>query len=176
MPVILMFLKKYWLHIAAAVALIGACWWTYNQIYDAGYNDANASWEKKWIDQAAKLAEDRVKDEQEQRAREQYWQQQLNEVQQNAEQKIIDLEADLVIANSTADGVRDHARRMAERASKACSGSGTGAGGTSTESTSVVLAELFTRADEVAGELAEAYDRARIAGLACERGYGALRD
>ena len=39
----------------------------------------------------------------------------------------------------------------------------------------MVLSDLFQRADQRAGELAAAYDRARIAGLACERGYENLR-
>ncbi|HGY3554376.1 TPA: DUF2514 domain-containing protein [Pseudomonas putida] len=38
----------------------------------------------------------------------------------------------------------------------------------------MVLSDLLTRADERAGELAAAYDRARVAGLACEGAYNAL--
>ena len=38
----------------------------------------------------------------------------------------------------------------------------------------MVLSDLFARADARAGELAKAYDRARIAGLACEASYNAL--
>ena len=38
----------------------------------------------------------------------------------------------------------------------------------------MVLSDLLARADARAGELAKAYDRARIAGLACEASYTAL--
>ncbi|WP_313740454.1 DUF2514 domain-containing protein [Pseudomonas sp.] len=38
----------------------------------------------------------------------------------------------------------------------------------------MVLSELLARADARAGELAKAYDRARIAGLTCEASYNAL--
>jgi hypothetical protein len=38
----------------------------------------------------------------------------------------------------------------------------------------MVLSDLLARADARAGELAKAYDRARIAGLACEASYNAL--
>jgi hypothetical protein len=38
----------------------------------------------------------------------------------------------------------------------------------------MVLADLLSRADERAGELAAAYDRARASGLACERAYQSL--
>ncbi|KAA0943668.1 DUF2514 family protein [Pseudomonas sp. ANT_H14] len=39
----------------------------------------------------------------------------------------------------------------------------------------MVLADVLKRADERAGEMAVAYDRARIAGLTCERSYESLR-
>jgi hypothetical protein len=38
----------------------------------------------------------------------------------------------------------------------------------------MVLSELRDRADARAGELAKAYDQARIAGQVCERSYNAL--
>jgi hypothetical protein len=38
----------------------------------------------------------------------------------------------------------------------------------------MVLSDLLARADARSGELAQAYDRARIAGQQCEREYGAL--
>ncbi|WP_457340290.1 DUF2514 family protein [Pseudomonas sp. TE6283] len=38
----------------------------------------------------------------------------------------------------------------------------------------MVLSDLLARADARAGELAAAFDRARIAGLACEKSYNAL--
>lgn len=39
----------------------------------------------------------------------------------------------------------------------------------------VVLSGLLAQADERAGELAKAYDQARIAGQQCEQEYDALR-
>ncbi|RYY84579.1 MAG: DUF2514 family protein [Chitinophagaceae bacterium] len=38
----------------------------------------------------------------------------------------------------------------------------------------MVFSDLLARADARAGELAQAYDRAKIAGLQCEQEYGAL--
>jgi hypothetical protein len=42
------------------------------------------------------------------------------------------------------------------------------------DAASVVLAELFSRADDAAGELAAAFDEARARGLGCEASYGAV--
>jgi hypothetical protein len=40
----------------------------------------------------------------------------------------------------------------------------------------MVLSQLLERADARAGDLAKAYDRARIAGEACESAYVAIGD
>ena len=42
------------------------------------------------------------------------------------------------------------------------------------DTASVVLAELFQRADDAAGELAAAVDESRARGLGCEASYGAV--
>lgn len=60
-------------------------------------------------------------------------------------------------------------------AATACSDPGTTQRGASATRAAMVLSELFQRADKRAGEMAAAYDRARIAGLACERSYEAVR-
>lgn len=46
--------------------------------------------------------------------------------------------------------------------------------GSAAGSAAVVFSDLFSRADQAAGDLAEALERSRIAGLACERSYDAL--
>lgn len=60
-------------------------------------------------------------------------------------------------------------------AAAACGDPGVAKRGASATRAAMVLSELFQRADKKAGELAAAYDRARIAGLACERSYESLR-
>lgn len=54
-------------------------------------------------------------------------------------------------------------------AASACGDSGSAKRGASATRAAMVLSELFQRADKRAGELAAAYDQARIAGLACEK-------
>lgn len=62
-----------------------------------------------------------------------------------------------------------------ELAATACVDPGSAQRGTSATRAAMVLSDLLQRADKRAGELAAAYDRARIAGLTCERIYQALR-
>ena len=61
-------------------------------------------------------------------------------------------------------------------AATACSDPGSAQRGASATRAAMVLSELFQRADKRAGELAAAYDRARIAGLACEASYHSIRN
>lgn len=60
-------------------------------------------------------------------------------------------------------------------AATACDDPGVAQRGASASRAAMVLSDLLQRADKRAGELAIAYDRARIAGLACERSYRAIQ-
>lgn len=70
--------------------------------------------------------------------------------------------------------LRDDAASLA--ATVSCPGTDTGsiARGQAATRAAMVLSELLARADARTGELAKAYDCARIAGLACETSYTAL--
>ena len=60
-------------------------------------------------------------------------------------------------------------------AATACGDPGAAQRGASATRAAMVLSDLLQRADKRAGELAAAYDRARIAGLTCERSYDGVR-
>lgn len=72
----------------------------------------------------------------------------------------------------TADAAGDRLHVEASQfAATACGDSGPAQRGASATRAAMVLSDLLQRADKRAGELASAYDHARIAGLACERSY-----
>lgn len=74
-----------------------------------------------------------------------------------------------------ADAVGDRLHVEASKfAATACGDPGVAQRGASAARAAMVLSDLLQRADKRAGQLAAAYDRARIAGLTCERSYGAL--
>ncbi len=76
----------------------------------------------------------------------------------------------------TADAVGERLHVEADKfAATACGDPGAAKRGASATRAAMVLSELLQRADKRAGDLAAAYDRARIAGLACERSYESLR-
>lgn len=169
------FLKKYWFHAACIGAIIYFSIVVYGKIYQSGYSKADQEWQIKWSAQAEKLAEDKAKAELREREKEQEWRHELYQVQKNAETKIHFLEVDLAAANNSAVSLREQAKRLAARASKACKSPTIGSGGSPAEPAIVVLADVLARADEAAGELAEAYDRSRVAGLACQESYEAIQ-
>lgn len=60
-------------------------------------------------------------------------------------------------------------------AATSCGDPGVARRGETATRAAMVLSDLLQRADKRAGELAVAYDQARIAGLACERTYESIR-
>ncbi len=85
------------------------------------------------------------------------------------------------IANTGAAGADAAGQRLHDDGAKfaaaiSCPGTDTAAvaRGQAATRAAMVLSDLLVRADARAGELAKAYDQARIAGLACEASYNAL--
>ena len=88
---------------------------------------------------------------------------------------------DRIIADTGAAGADAAGQRLRDEGAKlaatvSCPGADPAAiaRGEAATRAAMVLSELRDRADERAGELAKAYDRARIAGQACEASYNAL--
>jgi hypothetical protein len=143
--------------------------------YRHGVSVTDAEWQAKWSEQAAELATARAEAERIQRDEEQRRQTAIERVRDDAQREIDKAAADVVTANAAAVSLREQAKRLAERGSSACSSSGPAVAGKAASGAAVVLADVLARLDQRTGELAEAYDRARAAGDACERAYDAVR-
>lgn len=154
-----------------AIGIVLGCLWG---AYRHGVSVTDTAWELKWNERAKDLADAKatalalVREEEHRR------QTSIDEVRQHAEQQIARAEADAAAASAVAAGVHEQARRLAERASQCASHPAAAQPGSTVGQPAVVLAELLSRADARAGELAAAYDRARASGLACERAYLSL--
>ncbi|MGU5813863.1 DUF2514 family protein [Aeromonas hydrophila] len=155
-------------------ALAGGGVTLYRSGHSAGEEGERKTWQAKWDRQSAELAEARAQNTQLAREEEQRRQRAIEKVRQDAEQQIARVETDAAAASAIAAGVLEQARRLATRASQCASHSGAAQSGDAAGQSAVVLADLLGRADARAGELARAYDRARTAGLACERAYFSL--
>lgn len=143
--------------------------------YRHGVDTTEAEWRAKWALQAQQLALAESHATELARTEEKRRQVAIDLVTKNAQTEIDQARADADRARAAADSLRDQAKRLAARAGNACSNPGAASAGHPATGTAMVLADLFGRADQAAGDLAAAYDRARVAGQACQEAYQALR-
>ncbi|MCF5855594.1 DUF2514 domain-containing protein [Aeromonas veronii] len=158
--------------VIAALAGAGVALYQFGR--SAGEEGERKTWQAKWDRQSAELTEARAQNVQLAREEEQRRQRVIDKVRQNAEQQIARVETDAAAASVVAAGVHEQARRLAARACQRTSQSNVTQSGDAAGQSAVVLADLLSRADARAGELAKAYDRARASGLACQRAYLSL--
>ncbi|MBU9208929.1 DUF2514 family protein [Burkholderia multivorans] len=92
------------------------------------------------------------------------------EIATNATKERDQARADAAVADGVADGLRKQVAALVADARRA----GAAAGSPATGDALDLLADLFGRADERAGELAKIADERGIAGQQCERSYDAL--
>ncbi|WP_431512624.1 DUF2514 family protein [Variovorax sp. DAIF25] len=132
-----------------------------------------AGLEQAAADQRATDAESQRLAERAQRTEEQRRAAAVTKEATDAHARITTLEDDLRGARAAADGVRSAAASAAGRARAGACTAPRSPGDPGADAIGV-LADVLRRADERAGVLAEHADRLRIAGIACERSYGAL--
>lgn len=107
------------------------------------------------------------------RQTEQQRQRDIDQVRNDAQKQIKVAAADAVNAQSAADSLQLEVSKLL--ASRAALNSRVAAGSATIHDLTTVLADLRQRADQRAGELAAIADSSRIAGLACQVSYDALR-
>ncbi|AOI60381.1 DUF2514 family protein [Burkholderia diffusa] len=148
---------RLWLALIAAVVVGAAAG------YSKGHRDADQS--TTVADQARQI--DHLRDERDEYGRRLAAQQ---EVATDAAKERDQARADAAVADGVADGLRKQVAALVADARRA----GAAAGSPATGDALNLLADLFGRADERAGELAKIADERGIAGQQCERSYDAL--
>ena len=107
------------------------------------------------------------------REEEQRRQSALNRLGRDARDQNKTASVDASVADAAGDRLHIEAGKIA---ATACGDPRATERGASATRAAMVLSDLLQRADKRAGELAAAYDRALIAGLACERSFNTMRD
>ena len=159
-----------WVGCAAVLVLLVSHWTAYEhgrsvELAQAGQQSAK----RDSGDRLAEIIGERAARQEEHRRADA---QQEARVKGHEERTIAD--AGAVDAYAAGKRLRDEAGKLA--ASVSCPGPDTAAvaRGEAATRAAMVLSDLLTRADARAGELAKAYDQARIAGDLCEASYNAL--
>jgi len=163
-------MKSWVIRCALLLVLLGSYWLMYQHGRAVERASAEAAAAKK--DSGDRLAE--VIGERGARQEEQRRAQAQEEARAHAQEERTIADAGAAGADAAGQRLRDEAGKLA--ATVSCPGTDTAAvaRGQAATRAAMVLSELRDRADARAGELAKAYDRARIAGLACEASYNAL--
>lgn len=162
---------RYWKPLAALLLVVSLCagsaW--------LASSHTDAEWQAKWT--ARDLADTQAAKAftEQQRRIELERQGAIDAIQEQAQQDIATAQRNAAIAAAESkrlqDGIADAITRL-----QADSGNpGTTISSKTRASTSLLLAELFREIDTAAGIYAAEADRARAAGLTCERAYDAVR-
>lgn len=161
--------------IAAVVAVIGGLWWA-NQHYivNPAVDRANAAWQQRWDARDKSDAAAALEQEKQNREKEISLQAAADAEQRKANVARSDLARRLAASRAESERLQSGVQAAIDSLA-----AGTIAGTTSGRQTGrhagVLLAELYRSINERAGDLAGEADRARAAGLMCERLYNNAR-
>lgn len=166
-----------WKVIVCFVLVVAAVWGFSHWRYSAGYGDADQHWREKWAQRDARDASALAQGQAEARAEDQRRQGEINAIRKQASQQLAGVQADADRARAASRGLHDRADKLARQLADRERACGAGTPGRSEAETSgaVLLADLFRRADDRAGQLARDADEARARGLACEAAYNSIR-
>lgn len=143
--------------------------------YHHGLSVKDAEWQVKWKDRDAADAQAKLGNEATERAREQARQQSINKAIQDG-QKLIDAAVADAAAARADVSVRDAADATAHRVTASGPGghSCTTAASQAATRAVLVLADVFKRADQRAGDLAGYADQSRGRGVTCQQAFDGL--
>lgn len=166
-----------WKVIVCFVLVAAAVWGFSHWRYSVGYGDADQHWREKWAQRDARDATALAQRQADARAEEQRRQGEIDAIRKQASQQLAGVQADADRARAASRGLHDRADKLARRLADSEHACGAGTPGRSEAETSgaVLLADLFRRADDRAGQLARDADEARARGLACEAAYNSIR-
>lgn len=159
-------------YIAAALLMLGVLCGAYHH----GVSVTDAKWQAQWADRDTRDAAARADNESSARAREQAYQLSINKVVQDGQRTIDQLTADAAAERTSRNGVQLEADKLAARLAASQAGGHSCTAATSAAATRavMVLADVFKRADERAGDLAGYADQIHARGMTCQQAYGVL--
>lgn len=148
-----------------------------NRAYESGQRAEREKWQHRWSERNIADATAVARQQAANRAEEQRRQQEIARITKNAQQQInaarADADSAAAAGNRLQQTVADLQRRLRQRG--AGGNTATGSGGQAAAKQCSVLTDLFSESVERNQQLAAEADRRRIAGLACEQSYEALR-
>lgn len=167
--------RKLLVGLIAALLLAGLCGAALYAAYSHGVTVTNAARDAEWSQALAIQQTEHARAVQAARDSEQRLQRGANQVGIDAREKNAAADADGLGLDAAGDRLHVQAGKLAASVGACTSDTGSAERSASATRATLVLSQLLERADARAGDLAKAYDRARIAGQACERAYDMVR-
>lgn len=164
-------LRKYWLHLLI-VGLIGTA--AYG-LYSHGKSVERAVWQIKWSDRDAGDEKAQAEAELSARTEEQRRAEAMAGVQRDATQAIEKLRGDADSANAATSRLRDELAKLQTRLGGAGKNPGVAISSASATRAAMVLSDLYGSCQTRLNELSQAFDRGRVAALACEASFDGLK-
>ena len=159
-------------YIAAVLLVLGALYGAFHH----GVSVTDAKWQAQWAERDTRDATAKAENESAARAREQAYQLSINKVLQDGQRTIDQLTADAAAERASRNGVQLEADKLAARlaASQASGHSCTAATSAAATRAVMVLADVFKRADERAGDLAGYAQDSHARGVTCQKAYESI--
>ncbi|WP_223472903.1 MULTISPECIES: DUF2514 domain-containing protein [unclassified Pseudomonas] len=159
-------------YITALALMGGALFGTYHH----GLSVKDAEWQAEWDKRDTRDAQAKNDNETAERAKEQARQQSINKAIQDGQQIIDRATADADVARASAGSLQLEVDKLASRltASQGGGHSCTAAASQAATRAVLVLANVFKRADQRAGDLAGYADQSRGRGVTCEQAFDGL--
>lgn len=169
-------LKLIWKPLTGAVLVAAVLWGIHHHGYTTGQSDERQAWKLKWAERDRQDVTALALREAQERTEEQRRQNAINQVTTDAQTQLDKARHDAADAQSAADSLQHTigALRKQLASSETRKLSAVAATGPSGYTTADMLAGMLSESDKAAGEYAAEADRARVAGLACERAYDSL--
>jgi hypothetical protein len=163
--------RKLLVCLIAALVLAGLCCAALYAAYSHGVTVTNAARGAEWSQAVAIQQTEHARAVQAARNEEQRLQRETDQVGIDAREKNAIADADGLGLDAAGDRLHVQAGKLAASDGACTSNTGSANRGAPVTRAALVLSQLLERADARAGDLAKAYDRARIAGMACEQAY-----
>lgn len=166
-------LKNLWKPLVA-IALVAFSLWAFSHWrYTAGHEAADQAWQLKWSSRDTADAAATLKREAQERAEEQRRQSAADEERKHAEEELAKARADADIADRAGVGMRKQLDTLQRQLAGSETGrlSATVSASSARTEASILLAQLLSESDEMAGKYAAEADRNYVAGQSCERVY-----
>lgn len=161
--------------IVKVVAISAAIFLTSFWGYQAGRTAEHKEWSAKWQERDLADAQAAIQFTEQQRRIELQRQGAIDAIQEQAQQDIATAQRNAAIAAAESKRLQDGIADAITRLQTDSGHSSTAISSKTRASTGSLLAELFREIDAAAGIYAAEADRARAAGLTCERAYDAVR-